>query len=266
MKYLSYFKLKFISGLQYRAAALAGMATQFFFGFVYIMVYVAFFESGEGELPMTLSQTITYLWLNQAFFSLINQFYKDSELFNLIRQGNISYELIRPTNLYFMWYFKILGTRLAMVSLRCIPLIIVTLLLPSPFNLSLPFGGLHFLMFMITLIVGILLVTAIITLYPIITLRTLNEKGVVSIFVAIADLLSGLVVPIPFFPNFLKIISALLPFQYISDLAFRTYVGNISISDSLYGLIIQLIWLIIVVIIGYVIMHKSLKRVVVQGG
>ena len=40
--YVSYFKLKFISGLQYRSAAIAGIATQFFFGFVYIMVYSAF--------------------------------------------------------------------------------------------------------------------------------------------------------------------------------------------------------------------------------
>ena len=38
--YYTYFKLKFITGLQYRAAAWAGIATQFFFGFVYIMVFI----------------------------------------------------------------------------------------------------------------------------------------------------------------------------------------------------------------------------------
>ena len=176
--YLTYFKLKFITGLQYRAAALAGLSTQFFFGLVYIMVYVAFFESGKSSLPMTLSQTITYLWLNQAFFSLINQFYKDKELFNLVISGNISYELARPKNLYFMWYFKILGSRLAMVSLRCIPLILVTSILPEPFNLSLPASPIHFILFILTLIVGTLLVTSIITLYPIIVLKTMNEKEI----------------------------------------------------------------------------------------
>lgn len=264
--YLTYFKLKFISGLQYRAAALAGLSTQFFFGLVYILVYIAFYESGDASMPMTLSQTITYLWLNQAFFSLINQFYKDKELFNLVISGNISYELARPKNLYFMWYFKILGTRLAMVSLRCIPLITITMLLPEPYNLGLPASPLHFILFILTLIIGTLLVTAIITLYPIITLKTMNEKGVVNIFVAIADLLSGVVVPIPFFPKFLQVISAILPFQYISDLPFRIYVGDISIINGLYGLIIQLIWIFITVIIGYVIMNKSLKRVAVQGG
>ena len=37
--YLSYFKLKFILGLQYRSAALAGILTQFFFGFIYVFVF-----------------------------------------------------------------------------------------------------------------------------------------------------------------------------------------------------------------------------------
>ena len=264
--YLTYFKLKFITGLQYRAAALAGISTQFFFGFVYIMVYIAFYESGDASLPMTLSQTITYLWLNQTFFSLINQFYKDKELFNLVISGNISYELARPKNLYFMWYFKILGNRLSMVALRCVPLILVTSLLPEPYNLSLSASPLHFILFIITLIIGTLLVTSIITLYPIITLKTMNEKGIVNIFVAFADLLSGVVVPIPFFPKFLQVISSLLPFQYISDLPFRIYTGNISLVDGLYGLIIQFTWIFITVLIGYILMNKSLKRVAVQGG
>ena len=32
--YKSFFKLKFIAGLQYRFAAIAGICTQFFFGFI----------------------------------------------------------------------------------------------------------------------------------------------------------------------------------------------------------------------------------------
>ena len=100
--YLSYFKLRFITCLQYRAAAWAGIATQVFFGFVYIMVYVAFYESGSKNLPMNLSELTTYLWLNQAFFALINQFYKDQELFEIIRNGNISYELIKPKSTYYI--------------------------------------------------------------------------------------------------------------------------------------------------------------------
>ncbi|MBQ8131586.1 MAG: ABC transporter permease [Bacilli bacterium] len=264
--YLSYFKLKFISGLQYRSAALAGIATQFFFGFVYIMVYVAFYESGSSEVPMELSSLITYVWLNQSFFALINQFYKDPELFQLIRSGNISYELSRPKNMYFLWYFKILGQRLANVVMRFFPLLLVTSFLPEPYRFSLPNSLSAFGLFLLSLLIGTLLVTAISTLYPILTLLTMNEKGIVNIVVVIADLLSGVGVPIVFFPEFLKRISACLPFQYISDLPFRIYVGNISIADGIFGMMIQFIWLILMILLGAILMKRNLKRVVVQGG
>ena len=230
------------------------------------MVYIAFYESGSKELPMQLDQLITYLWLNQALFTLIYMFYKDPELFNLVKTGNIAYELIRPKNLYFMWYFKIIGQRLAMVLLRFIPFIIFLVLLPEPYRISLPASIPGFLMFLLTLAVGSLLMTAIITLYPIIAMRTLNEKGIVGVIIAIADILSGGVVPLPFFPKFLQAISRLLPFQYISDLPFRLYVGNISPTAGLQGLVIQLVWIVILVTFGYIFMQKNLQKVVVQGG
>lgn len=264
--YITYFKLKFTMGLQYRAAALAGISTQFFFGFVYIMVYYAFYKSGSGNLPMKIGQISTYIWLTQSFYALISQYYKDSELFNLIRTGNLSYELIRPKNIYFMWYFKLLGQRYANVVLRFLPIILITVLLPYPFNLSQPISLNAFLLFILTLTTGSLLVVAISALYPVITLLTMNEKGVVNIFIVLAELLSGIVIPIPFFPTFLKKVSSILPFQYVSDLPFRIYVGNIGIKEGLIGLGIQFIWVIIIVTLSYHIMNYNLKRVIVQGG
>ena len=108
--------------------------------------------------------------------------------------------------------------------------------------------------------------TSLIVLYPIITMHTLNEKGIVGIIIASADILSGVIVPIPFFPKILQKISRILPFQYISDLPFRIYVGNIELIEGIKGLGIQLIWIIILTILGYYLMKKSFKKIVVQGG
>lgn len=264
--YFTYFKLKFISGLQYRSAAWAGIATQFFFGFVYIMVYIAFYESGGKSIPMTLPQVVTYLWLNQAFLALVNQFTRDQELFKMIKDGAISYELARPKNLYFMWYFKVLGQKLANVSLRFLPLLIVTSILPAPYGMGLPASLSCFILFLISLTIGSLLVTALTVFYPIVSLVTLNEKGIVNLMITFADIMSGLVVPIPFFPIFLQKISRVLPFQYISDLPFRIYVGNMSEGTIISSMIIQFIWLVLLILFGNILMKRSLKRVVVQGG
>jgi len=264
--YLSYFKLKFTIGLQYRAAALAGMSTQFFFGFVYIFVYLAFYESNPANVPMPLDQLVSYLWLNQAFFALIYLWYKDKDVIKMIKTGNIAYELCRPQDVYMMWASKILGERLSNVALRFLPVIILASLLPNPYKLNLSITFIRLIIFIISFVLSTILMTFLILLYHVICLFTLDEKGIVNIFMVVSDILSGLVLPLPFFPDLFQKIAYILPFRYISDFPFRFYVGNIPLNDGVIGIIIQIIWIIILVILGRILMKKALKKAVIQGG
>lgn len=264
--YISYFILKFKTGLQYRVAAIAGISTQIFFGLVYISVYVAFYESDSSNLPMKLNELVSYLWLNQCFFTLVYMWYKDKEIINMIKTGNIAYELCRPQNLYFMWLSKLLGERLSKVILRFLPVMLFALVLPSPFNLDLSITIPRLLVFIISLSLASILVTVITLLYHIICLFTLDEKGVVNMFMVASDILSGLTIPIPFFPKYLQTITNILPFRYVSDFPFRLYVGNITINEGLVGILIQVIWIVILMLIGSLLMKKALKKAVIQGG
>ena len=157
----------------------------------------------------------------------------------MIKSGNIAYELCRPQDLYFMWASKILGERLSQTALRFLPVIIVSIILPSPYNLSLTTNISVILLFILSMILSSILMTSLVLLYHVICLFTLDEKGIVNIFMVMSDVLSGLVIPIPFFPKYLQNISNILPFRYIGDFPFRLYVGNISINEGLTGILIQ---------------------------
>ena len=87
-----------------------------------------------------------------------------------------------------------------------------------------------------------------------------------SIFCGIADILSGQTVPIPLFPNLLKLIAELLPFAYVSDFAFRIYSGNIQGLQILKGFSIELFWLIAIILLGLFLSNRIVKKVSVQGG
>ncbi|MBQ3169496.1 MAG: ABC transporter permease, partial [Clostridia bacterium] len=101
--YLTYFKMRLIHSLQYRTAALAGVATQFFWGFMEIQLYRAFYAEHAEVFPMTLPSLVSYIWLRQAFLALFNTWTFENDLFRSILDGNVAYELLRPTDLYFMW-------------------------------------------------------------------------------------------------------------------------------------------------------------------
>ncbi len=66
--------------LQYRAAALAGIGTQLFWGFIKVMVFVAFFETVPEVLPMTFSQVLVYVWLGQALLVMLPPMLSKPEL------------------------------------------------------------------------------------------------------------------------------------------------------------------------------------------
>ena len=263
--YLSYFKLRFITNLQYRMEAVAGMSTQIFFALIFIMVYLAFYESG-GDTPMKWQELVNYLWLHQAFFALIYPFDRESELLSMIKNGNLAYELIRPQDFYFKWYIKMLAKRLVAVLLRFVPLIILAIVLPYPFHLSGPYSINNFIMFIAALILGLFLVTALNLLMHILTMFTLDEKGTMITYSVIAEIFMGGTIPIPFFPTWLKNIAEFLPFRFIGDFPFRIYSNSIPLEEGYSLLIGSIIWIIITVLLGYLISRVSLRKAVIQGG
>ncbi|MFD1954381.1 ABC transporter permease [Paenibacillus thailandensis] len=264
--YCAVWRLRLLNGLQYRAAALAGLATQFFWGFMYIMIYEAFYSSAAQEQPMELGELVSYLWLQQAFLSLIVLWLRDQELFQLITTGNIAYELCRPADLYGFWYAKLLGQRIANALLRCFPILLVALFLPAPYNLTLPPDMLSALLFAVSLLLGLLVIVAITMFIYISVFITMNPTGSILLIGVFGEFFSGLIIPVPLMPDWLQSIVNALPFRYTADFPFRVYSGHIPPSEALAGIGIQAVWLIGLAVLGKLAFDKVLARVVVQGG
>lgn len=264
--YLNYFKIRVITNLQYRISALAGISTQLFFGFVYIMMYLAFYESNDTSNVMNWNQLVTYMWLQQAFFALTYPFIKDNELLEMIKNGNLAYELIRPQSFYLKFYIKMIAERFVSTLLRFLPVIIIGFLLPYPYNLSLPSSFGNFIIFIISLILACLLITSLSLIVHIITLFTIESRGVITTYSTIAEVFMGAVIPIPFFPDWLANIAKHLPFRYIGDFPYRIYSNSITISDGIVLLSKSFIWIIITILIGIFVSKFALKKAVIQGG
>ena len=133
-KYMSFFRMRFICGLQYRSAAYAGIVTQFAWGFMEILMFRAFYMGNPDAFPMEFSQLSSYIWLQQAFLALFMTWFLEVDIFSSISSGNVAYELVRPMNLYQMWFTKNLAGRLSKAVLRCIPILAVAAFLPQPYG------------------------------------------------------------------------------------------------------------------------------------
>lgn len=263
--YLSYFKTQIITNLQYKAAALAGLVTQFFWGFLHILIYKTFYSYADNT-AINFPDLVTYVWLNQALFALVYVRMKDSDILNSIKNGTVAYELCRPYDLYTWWYIKMLAKKYASVSLRFLPIIAVAIFIPMPYNLSMPCSINGFILFLVTLILGSLVLVCLLQLIHVIAFFTNDGRGISQVLFLVAEVMAGGFIPLPLMPDTLQKIGYLLPFRLIGDLPFRVYSGNININDALLNIMFQVIWIVILVFIGKAILKFALKRVTIQGG
>ncbi len=263
--YLKYFKTEIAMGLQYQASAISGLCTQLFWGILYCLLYQAFYSYANIE-SISFKELICYVWLGQAFLSLMYLRINSSDILNSIKNGTVAYELCRPYDLYYWWYVKLLSKRLAAASLRALPIIIIGFILPEPYNLSLPISFMAFILFVVSLVLGLLVVIGLSMIIHSISFFTLESKGITSIFCTISELLSGIALPVPLLPAIIIKLTYYLPFRLMGDTPFRIYSGNIGISEATFTIILQIIWVIILIIIGRLVMKKALKKVCIQGG
>ena len=145
--YLAMLRARFRTLLQYRAASLAGFGTQLFWGLIRVMIFEAFYRSSTAPQPMSLENTVTYLWLTQAMFHLL-PYRLDGDVMQMVRDGTVVYELARPVDLYWSWLSRTMAMRTAPTLLRAAPLVAIAvpffgMRLPPSWASFAAFRGLH---------------------------------------------------------------------------------------------------------------------------
>lgn len=265
-KYFSFFRIKFIAGLQYRAAAIAGIATQFAWGSLEILVYEAFWRTDPSKFPMERFSLYTYIWLQQALLSMFMLWMFDMEIFSDISSGKVAVDLCRPIDIYSMWFAKNCSLRLSRVVLRCFPIFIVASLLPEPFKFRLPNSITALLLSSFSLIVGFLVLISISMLVYISSFYTIDSRGTRLFIATIGEFCAGGVIPLPFLPENVKNILNLLPFASTQSVPFLIFGGSMTESEAYKAIGIQIFWAFSLITIGRMWMKISLRKVILQGG
>lgn len=264
-KYLTIFRIRFIHGVQYRIVVFSLLFTGFIWGLMLVLAYSYFYRTDPSKFPMTLSQTISYMWLQQAFLILFSVVFADDEIESSIESGSIAYELVRPADLYARWFFRASAGRAAYTIFR-LPLLIVVFFLPAPYNLSLPPNIFQLVMFLVSVVLALCVTVSFTMLMYVFMFYTTSYRGVRVMLIAATSFFTGAVIPFPFFPASVRTVLEALPFAAMQNLPLRIYSGNINGIDAFKGILFQIFWLSVLFAIGKFTMHCALKRVVVQGG
>ncbi len=264
--YLSMFRIRFINSLQYRTVVLGAIITRFAWGFLEILAYLMLYRTSSTAFSMELSQTVSYIWLQQTLIVLFSVVFSDEEITSSIGNGTIAYELVRPVDLYGRWFCQSAANRLAFTILNCLPALLISLMMPKPYRLSLPQSVIQFFLFILSTLLALGVVVAFAMLMYISLFYMMSQRGIKIIVTAFTTFLSGGIIPLPFFPEEVLAVVKLLPFAAMQNMPLLIFSGNIVGVDALKGIAFQIFWLTVLIAIGKHSMSYSLKKVAVQGG
>lgn len=264
--YFSLFRIRFIHNLQYRMVVLGTIIKGALWVMMEALAYMALYRTNPGAFPMEFSQLVSYIWVHQSFIVLFKVVFGDGEIYSTIRSGEVAYDLVRPVNLYSRWFCQSAAGRLSFALVNCLPVLLLGLIMPRPFRLTLPHSALQAFLFILSAMLAFGVAVAMAMLMYISLFYLISQRGIRIIVTAVTDFFSGGVIPLPFFPERVLLVVRVLPFAAMQNMPLQIFCGNIVGAEAVKGIAFQMFWLVVLVTMGRAAMSAATKKVVVQGG
>lgn len=248
--------------LTYRAATVAGILTNFFFGILRANILIAFYDLQTSVEGITLQGAITFAALGQAligYLSLFNWY----DLMDTVYTGDISSDLLKPMNYFKFWLAQDMGRALVQLIFRGATLMLGFSLI---YDIQWPTSKINFFAFLLSIILSWLLSFSWRFLVNLSAFWTSNARGILRFVFVLSWFFSGFLMPLRFFPSWVTRISLYTPFPHTFNTVIEIYLGVITGPNLIIALAQQLLWVIIMIMLGQWVLNIGIKRLVILGG
>ncbi len=248
--------------LIYRWANIAGLCTNAFFAAIGSYVVVALFRVRASAGGYHLAETVQYIWLLQALTMPVLPF-GWMDLMLTIRSGDVVSDLSKPCDFYWYWAGREIGRSLYFLAFRALPTYVLGMVL---FGIGLPSQPDRWLLFVASAILAATLGIAYRFLYNIAAFWVVEARAVATMAHQIALFCTGMIIPVAFFPSWLRAITGWLPFNALMNLPAEFFLGKVPGSQVAFELSRQAVWVLALTLIARRVAEIAARRVVVQGG
>jgi ABC-2 type transport system permease protein len=208
----------------YRTHMLATLFVGPVFFLVQLSIWRAIFSTRDTVGGMELSQMIAYYGIAAVINYVVFDF-ADWNFQMLIRTGKFLTFLLRPVSHRYFALSQKVGHRSLGFALEFVPVYLIFWLV---FGIKLVPAS--FIWAAASLLLGFLMVFFINYCVGMTAFWLTNTGGIRSVFLLIRDLCAGLFVPLSFFPGWVQNIMFYLPFQFMTYVPVRVFLGNYELA------------------------------------
>lgn len=247
----------------YRAATFAGAVTNTVFGVVKASITLAAIAAAGGTLAgYDAQQGATYSFLCQALIAPVAIF-GWQELADRIRTGDIAVDLARPVDLQLSWLCVDLGRAAFELLPRGLPPLLVGAVF---FGLTLPGTALPFALGAVSVVLGVVISFACRFLLNLAAFWLIEMRGLLTLYMVGSNVLTGLVVPVHWFPEWMAAVARATPFPSMLQTPVDVLSGRASGWAAVAAVATQCFWLVVTMLLGRLVLSRATRRLVVQGG
>jgi ABC-2 type transport system permease protein len=246
----------------YPGATFAGIWTNTIFGLLQAFILLALYDHRSDVGGWDETDTLTYVWLAQAMIATVYIFgWFDVAM--RIRSGDVATDLARPLDPLRYWLAFDLGRAFYHFVFRGVPPFVFGLVV---FDLDLPEDAATWLAFALSLTLAVVVSFAYRFLYNLAAFWLLDYRGIGVVAIVVSLLFSGMVMPLPFFPDWLEAIARVLPFAAFVQVPVDVFLGQASGADLATALLYQAVWAMALIGLAWAVLAAAVRSVVVQGG
>ena len=260
--YAEFSRVGFVNILAFRLRYFTGIITYFLNVTVYYFIWSAVYSSGPSIAGYNLAQMITYVsvgWMIRSFYwNTIDQ-----EMAYEVIEGKIAMDLIKPVSVQWMWIFRAMGESAFRLMLLTLPTAVVVAFV---FPVQRPASRGHFLLFLVAVLGSFFLMGAINFMIGTCAIPLKSILALIRAKYWLIELLSGLLIPMSFFPQAIQRVLAWLPFEHIAYTPLQIYLGKLSPADALLAVGVSWTWVVLLLVAGHLWWNRAVQKITIHGG
>ena len=260
--YLYVYKVQILKSLAYKFDVYGNIIMQTIIMIATAFFWKALFKNAESMGGVSVDTMLTYTVIS-SMISVVLITNVEWRITESVQTGAIAIDLMRPVNIFGVFFAENLGSVTALFFQNLLPIFIIGSLF---IKLPAPRSAFEFMLFLISLVLAFFINWYLSVIFGMFSFKVIEMSALIQVKKHLVRLLSGSMIPLWFFPNWLRSVLEILPFPYIYQLPLSIYVGHYTSESLVRGLIIQILWVMVLFLIETRLEKQAIKHVMVQGG
>lgn len=256
------YRMRILKILAYRFDVYGNILLQCIVMFAAACFWKALYQSSPAIRGTSIETMLTYTVLS-SMMSVLFMTNVEQRVLQSVQRGTVATDMLKPVSLFGLYFFEDLGAVTSLIFQNLLPIFAIGSICIS---LPKPAGTRELFLFFVSLLMSFMINWLFAACFSMWAFTAINMDPMLQVKKHLLRLLSGSIIPLWFFPDWLRGILNLLPFVYIYQLPLDIYIGKYEKDMLWLRLLTQGGWVLLLFLLFSSLQRKILKRVMVQGG